>query len=115
LRTSLVEFFTKKYFHRPETPADELQRQANVGESMENLVKGGWMNLLAEHVLDPMQQEAFESFKKLVPSDFDSICQAQKLGQVVDEIKKRVDRKIELGRQARKRIIELATEENQNE
>lgn len=106
-----LEAVSARLGRRPKTELEELKSQAFSGEKLEELVLSGHLDLLQKEILDPMEWEAYEAFKKVDPADFNAVCQTQKMGQVVDMIKKRLERKIELGRQARVRIVELAIQE----
>lgn len=85
----------------------DLARQ---GESLEALVTGQHFQVLLDEILDPMYQEAFKTWTKINPENFSEVCQAQKMGQLIEEIKMRVERKITAGRVARQQLIDLAQE-----
>lgn len=108
---SYLEKLREKILGRREDSREELVAQSLTAERLEDIVMNGSFQVLIDEILDPMQKESYELFLKMSPKDSDSVYQAQKLGQVVDQIKKRVERKIELGRFARVRLAELSTEE----
>lgn len=91
----------------------EQERVARSGEKLEAFVETGAFDVLISEVLDPMEREAFEVFKKLSPNDPIEIIQAQKMAQIVSEIKRRVEKKIQQGLEARKQIIENSTQEGE--
>lgn len=106
-----LEKLKEKIFGRQEDSREEYKKQSIIAERLETMVLSGSFTVMVEEILDPMQEEAYKMFLKMDPKDFNSVCQAQKLGQLVDEIKKRVERKIEQGRYARERLAELTSEE----
>jgi hypothetical protein len=83
----------------------ERVRISQEGEQLEALVESGHFETLITLVLDPMDRESFEAFKKLEPGDSMGVIQTQKMSQIVDEIKRRVARKIEAGIAARQQIL----------
>ncbi len=83
---------------------------AKRGEILEALVVGQHFQILIDEILDPMYQESFKTWTKISPDNFSEICQAQKVGQVIEEIKTRVERKITAGQMARQQLAELAQE-----
>lgn len=80
------------------------------GETLEALVVGHHFQVLLDEILEPMYQESFKTWTKISPDNFSEICQAQKVGQVIEEIKLRVERKIVAGQMARQQLAELAQE-----
>jgi hypothetical protein len=80
-------------------------RLAESGEKLQSFLETGAFDVLISEVLDPMEKEAFEAFKKLPPNDAISIIQTQKMAQIVDEIKRRVERKISAGLSAKQQIV----------
>jgi hypothetical protein len=82
----------------------DLQEAIRAGERIETVVTGGAFQVLLDEILEPLREESYAAFKKVDPSDLCSVIQTQKIGWVVDEIKRRVERKIEFAREARQRI-----------
>lgn len=93
-----------------ENPLKQWQEEARVADRLEGMVSTGSLDVLWDEILAPMDQEAYEAFQKMDPSDFNAVAQAQKVSQVVADIRKRVERKIELGRFARQKIQEFTEE-----
>ena len=99
----------KKKFNPP--PDHEvLLDLAKRGETLESLVTSQHFQVLLDEILEPMYQEAFKTWTKINPENFSEICQAQKMGQLIEEIKIRVERKITAGRAARQQLIDLSQE-----
>lgn len=97
----------------PPVPGADLEAAARVGEQLEQMVEDPKFQMLLDEVLDPLQKEAFEAFTKLDPSDQSAVTQTQKVNWVVDEIKRRIERKIDQGRQARAQLLQRNEEESQ--
>ena len=100
-----------KIFQKSKNPIEDWVRDSKSGERLESLVASGAMEALWEEILAPMDQEAYETFMKMDPSDFNAVAQTQKLSQVIADIRKRVERKIELGRFARQKLKEFTEEQ----
>ena len=101
-----------KIFQKSKNPLEDWVKESKAGERLEGLVSSGGMETLWEEILSPMDQEAYEAFLKQDPADFNAVAQTQKMSQVIADIRKRVERKIELGRFARQKLKEF-TEETQ--
>lgn len=108
----LMERVKDKLFGKATSDVELLRQQALQGERLEGVVISGAFDILVDDIFSPLEQEAFKAFKTVDPSNFYQVCQAQQYGKVVDEVKRRVERKIELGRSARQRLIELASQED---
>lgn len=91
----------------------ERVRIAHSGEKLEAFVASGSFDVLIDEVLDPMERESFEAFKKIDPTNSIEVLQTQKMAQIVGEIKRRVEKKIEAGLMARKLILENSTQEGE--
>jgi hypothetical protein len=93
----------------PEADQAARLKLAKDGERLESFVETGAFDVLIELVLDPMEKEAFEAFKKIDPSETLEVLQTQKLAQVVAEIKRRVESKIQAGLFARQQLLDDST------
>ena len=107
----LSKDWLKAIFAGPKNPVQDWARESKVGEKLEALVASGALEVLWEEILGPMDQEAYEAFLKQDPADFNAVAQTQKMSQVIADIRKRVERKIELGRFARQKLKELTEEQ----
>lgn len=92
-------------------PGADLELSARMGEQFEALVEDPKFQILLDEILGPLQKEAFEAFTKLDPSDLSGIAQTQKVNWVVEQIKTRIERKIDQGRHARAQILQKKNEE----
>jgi hypothetical protein len=99
-----------RIFEKSKDPIQDWLRDSKAGERLEGLVSSGALEVLWDEVLAPMDQEAYEAFLKQDPSDFNAVAQTQKMSQVIADIRKRVERKIELGRFARQKLKEFTEE-----
>lgn len=90
---------------------EETKRIALESERLETLVSNGSFDVFIELILDPMEKEAFKAFTKIDPSDTLAIMQTQKIAQIVNEIKKNVEIKIQAGLSARQQLVENSTTE----
>jgi hypothetical protein len=52
---------------------------------------------LVQHVLEPLDRRAFETFKRVIPTEPYEIVQAQMMSKVIDLIKAEIDSLIQLG------------------
>lgn len=93
----------------PTAGQDAVVKIAQDGERLERLVESGAFDVLLELILDPMERESFEAFKKIDPSQMVEILQTQKMAQVVTEIKRRVESKIQSGLHARQQLLDDST------
>lgn len=84
----------------------ERVRIAKEAERLESVVHNGSFDILIELIFDPMEKEAFEVFKKIDPNATMEIVQAQKMAQIIAEIKRRVESKILEGNLVRQQLIE---------
>lgn len=89
----------------------DIEAGACLGETLENLSVDPKFRVFVDEVLAPFYDEAFNAFKKIDPSDFTAVMQAQKVGWVVDEIKRRMEAKIAFGRMARAQLLQHQNEE----
>lgn len=95
---------------KSKNPIEDWVRDSKAGGRLEGLVSSGGLELLWDEILGPMDQEAYEAFLKQDPADFNAVAQTQKMSQVIADIRKRVERKIELGRFARQKLQEFTEE-----
>lgn len=109
----MLDFFSKLRSKKPQETAQVLEAGARLGEALENLSADPKFHIYVDEVLNPFYEEAFAAFKKLDPSDFTAVTQAQKVGWVIDEIKRRMDAKVAFGRVARAQLLQQNEEETQ--
>lgn len=111
-----MKFWDKlKAKYSPEYDQEETKRVAFEGEKLELFVSSGNFDILIEHILDPMEKEAFAAFTKIDPSSTLEIMQTQKIAQVVSVIKQKVESKIQAGLLARQQLIENSIPEEGRE
>lgn len=92
-------------------PGADLELAARIGEQFEALVEDPKFQVLLDEILEPMRKEAFQAFTKLEPTDASGIAQTQKVEWVIEQIKHRVERKIDQGRHARTQLLQKQNEE----
>ena len=105
-----MKFWDKlKSKYATEYDVEETRRVAMESEKLESFVASGSFDVLIDLVLDPMEKDAFAAFTKIEPTDTVAIMQTQKIAQVVNEIKRKVEIKIQAGLLARQQLIENST------
>lgn len=97
----------------PGFDARERLRVAQLGEKLEAFVESGAFDVFDEAILQPMEKESFEAFKTLAPGSKDEIIQTQKMAQIVAEIRRRLEKKIRNGLDARQQILDDSTQEGE--
>lgn len=90
---------------------EETKRIAMDGDKLTDIVSNGSFDVLVDLILDPMEKEAFLAFTKIDPSNMIEIMQTQKIAQVVNEIKKKIEIKIQAGVLARQQLLNSTPEE----
>lgn len=107
-----MKFFDKlKAKYSENHDFEELKRTAMEGDKLTDFVSTGAFDILISLVLDPMEQAAFVEFTKVDPANTFEVIQIQKIYQVINEIKKRVDTKIQAGIMARQQLLDSTPEE----
>lgn len=86
-----------------------------IGDALEELLIHRTWHIFEKHILDEMYQDAFRVFQKVDPSDTNAVMQAQKMGQIVNEIKKRIENKIQIARGIREQLKHSTQGEQQDE
>lgn len=95
----------------PEGRRSDLLDAAKTGETLESFVEEGHFQVLIDLVFEEMEREAYEQFKKLDPQDVMGVAQVQKVGQVLKEVRRRVELKIKRGFEARQQLSEAPNQE----
>lgn len=101
LRDKINPFFDK----------NERIRIAQAGERMEAFVESGAYDAFNDEILAPMESEAFEVLKRVSPTEIADIIQAQKMAQIVSEIRRRLEKKILVGIETRRQILNDSTQQ----
>ena len=76
----------------------ESNRIMQVGDWLEELISHKYWHVFEEHILNEIWNDSFKAFQRIDPSEINAIIQTQKMGQVVDEIKRRLENKIQIAR-----------------
>lgn len=99
----------KKMVGQSEFNLREHQDIAMAGDALQRVISSGAMETLEREIFEPMERDAFEVFKKIAPDNTLEILQAQKISQVIQEIRRRINKKIDMANEARQSILENST------
>lgn len=89
----------------------EQEGIALIGNALEDLTRTEGFKVFIEHVLEPMDRAAFETFKKVPAEETTSVLQTQIISKVINGIRADIDKKIQAGRLARDTLINSTQEE----
>jgi len=67
--------------------------------------------ILEKHILEPLEKQAFATFKKVDPSDTVQVMETQKMSQMIEQIRNQIDFYIEEGKLAVHTLNTLPTED----
>ena len=90
-----------------------LQELAQAGDMLRNLLSSTEYQVLDREVFKPIEQEAFEVFCRVDPADTGAVMQAQKMKQVMDVIRTRINQCVEQGRLARHQLNTSTQEDDE--
>ncbi len=87
-----------------------LEKKALYGNRFINLLDSEQWKLLDEEIFKPLDRSAFETFKKVEPSDVNGIIEVQMISKVIDKIKLEISIKINEGVFAKNQLKLMAEE-----
>lgn len=94
-----------------EAEALRLQEVSMLGDRLKDFRANPMYALLDEHIFKPIEQNAFNAFKKISADDKTQIIQAQIMSKVVDLIRQMIDGKINEGDLAKAVLYESTIED----
>lgn len=87
-----------------------LAEKGRLGEKFEAFRASEGYLLLRKQILDVLDRRAFETFKKVVPTEEYEVVQAQMMSKVIDQIEAEIDRIISEGVYSRQLLFQLQEE-----
>ncbi len=87
---------------------------SRIGDQMEQFKASEHSSNFVQHILEPLDRRAFETFKKVTPTEPYEVVQAQMISKSIDAIKGEIDSLIQLGYLA-KQALKSSDEEEYRE
>jgi len=88
----------------------QLRQSIRRGQILEEFRISG-LPVLDEHILRPLEEQAFEAFKTIDPSDQVQVMETQKMSQMICQIRKQIDAYIQEGKLATQTLNTLPRED----
>jgi hypothetical protein len=93
--------------------SEDTQRLITIsrnGDFMRDFQASEFWGPINETIFDALDRKAFETFKKIDPSDTMGIMQAQMMSKVIAQIRQEIDRIIQQGLLAREQLAHIDDE-----
>lgn len=88
----------------------EIEERARLGDILADFANNGSLAILEDHILKPLDRGAFETFKKVDPSNLAEVMQTQMMSKVIDRIRQEIHSKIEEGKLAKQTLLDYSTQ-----
>ena len=88
----------------------QLSEYSQVGDLMEDFSRNNLPDL-NKYILEPLEKAAFETFKKVDPSDVNAVMQTQMMSKMIDKIRQEISSLIHRGKLAKHQILTSTQEE----